>query len=202
MPFIAKHKLSGVRIDITTIPNPKAVLNSGDYVCPLCASPLIVRGQHYRQGGIVHSHFAHQSDCVSEYDAHPESPEHLLGKIFLRERLHGFYDHYATVQIELEVPAPMEWRDKGRIADIMVTWPMGWREVHEVQLAPITPKVLEERTYDYQRAGLDVTWWLGKRADTQINREWSQNRFGETLGIEFGGDTHHGDSDRDERIGI
>lgn len=185
MPFIAKNKKTGERIDITTLDNPKAIFKAGDCICQLCNSPLNVRSQHFRSGYKIRSHFYHRGDCDGEFEAHPESPEHLFGKIYLREELRKLYSQWADVEIELEVPIRMDWRPKGRIADIMVTWPMGWREAHEIQLASITPEKLQERTDDYERCGINVTWWLGGRAENPSNREWCIRIFGESLGLFF-----------------
>lgn len=198
MPFVARLKETGERVDITTLDNPKARLKSGDVVCQLCEAPMTVRNEHLRLGFKVSAHFSHLPDheCSSDYDAHPESPEHLFAKRYMRDRLTEFYGQWALPDIELEVPIRMEWRARGRIADIMVSHKMGWREVHEIQLAAITPQELQERTDDYRNSGIDVIWWLGGKADTRTNREWCTSIFGESysLWIERAAPTlHNGD---------
>jgi competence CoiA-like predicted nuclease len=172
MPFIARN-LEGERIDITQIEFPRTVLKSGEVFCQNCGKPLIVKAGHIRR-----AHFAHYSECDGRYDCHPESEAHLKAKEFLRENLAREFKTYSACQFELEVPIDMEWRERGRIADLLVTFPMGWRVAHEIQLASITVEQLEERTNDYLRAGIDVVWWLGNSAITEANLYWCQSRFG------------------------
>jgi competence CoiA-like predicted nuclease len=172
MPFIAKHK-DGYRVDITQIDNPRAELTSGDIFCQNCGEPFIVVA-----GMIVSPHFRHYAECNGEWESHPESPEHLRAKAFLRDNLAVAFAEYTDAKLELEVPVPMEWRARGRIADVMATFPNGWGIAHEVQLASITVEALQERTEDYNRAGIDVIWWLGNRADTAVNRHWALDNQG------------------------
>jgi competence CoiA-like predicted nuclease len=97
----------------------------------------------------------------------------------LKDKLEECYRVKGDPDIELEVPIDMKWRARGRVIDILVTWPMGWREAHEIQLSAITPQALEERTDDYLRSGIDVIWWIGNRANTKENKDWCMERFGE-----------------------
>lgn len=80
MPFIGLKKDTSERIDITQIENPRLILKSGDCICQLCGSPLIVRA-----GNVYKAHFAHYGDrdCNTEYKYHPESPEHRESKFYL-----------------------------------------------------------------------------------------------------------------------
>jgi competence CoiA-like predicted nuclease len=172
MPFIALHKDTRERIDITTIENPRLVLQSGDCICQLCDTPMIIKA-----GQIIRAHFAHGSACPTEYESHPESQEHREAKIFLASHLREAFAEYIDAKIEYEVPIP----EVKRIADLLATFPMGWRVAHEIQLASITTETLEARTNDYLRAGVDVVWWLGKSANTPANREWSRKNFGYAL---------------------
>ena len=174
MPFIAVRKATGERIDITTIANPRAVLKSGECLCQLCGGPLIVKAGLVRQ-----HHFAHIGQCSSDYQSHPESPAHQDAKRYLATHLGEWFEEYAGATIEYEVPIPAV----RRIADLLVTFPTGWRVAHEVQLAAITTEELQRRTNDYTLAGIDVTWWLGKSANTPANREWCQRTFGYVLCI-------------------
>ena len=180
MPFVARLKTTGERVDITQYPSPRDVFRKGDCVCQMCGAELGIRAEYSRLGYKVSAHFYHFRECQSEYGAHPESYEHLMAKVLLREKLLEFYRQYGNPQIDLEVPIPMAWRARGRIVDLLVTWTMGWREAHEIQLASITPQELEERTNDYARAGIDVIWWLGGRAATSANRDWCIGAFGES----------------------
>lgn len=174
MPFIAIHAATKERIDITRIENPRASLKSGECLCQLCSEPMIVKA-----GLIVRPHFAHYAQCGSEYRFHPESPEHRLAKRELSRILREQFVEYTDALIEYEVPIP----EIRRVADILVTFPMGWRIAHEVQLCSITIEELEARTHDYNSAGIDVMWWLGKAADTSTNRNWCLQMFGQSLSL-------------------
>lgn len=176
MPFIAKDKETGERVDITTIDNPRQKLTSSSIVCQLCGEPMIIRA-----GLIIRAHFAHIRKCSSDYQSHPESREHRETKVFLAQKLSELYSSYTTVEPMLEVPIP----EIKRVADILFTFPMGWRIAHEVQLSPITVEKLEERTNDYLSAGIDVFWWLGKSADTPANRQWCTDFLGHTYRISY-----------------
>lgn len=66
-----------------------------------------------------------------------------------------------------------------RIADVLVVHSNKDGEVHEAQLARISPQELEERTLAYRSANIvDVVWWLGGDADNEVNREWCQQYLG------------------------
>ena len=75
MPFVALHRETRERIDITRIENPRVVLKSGNCICQLCDSPMIIKA-----GQIMRAHFAHNAACPSDYASHPESPEHREAK--------------------------------------------------------------------------------------------------------------------------
>ena len=172
MPFVALQKDTRERIDITRIERPRESLKSGDCICQLCDTPMIIKA-----GQIMRAHFAHYATCVTEYESHPESVEHREAKVFLATHLRESFKEYTSAIIEYEVPIP----EVKRIADLLITFPTGWRIAHEVQLASITTETLEARTNDYAKAGVDVVWWLGKSANTPANREWSRLTFGYAL---------------------
>ena len=178
MPFIAKNKSTGARVNIISIEAPRTVLKPGECICPLCGTDFIIRA-----GLITTAHFAHKQKCKSDWKTHPESAEHLAGKLFLCQQLPLLND-YKDAQIELEVPIP----SIRRIADILVTLSNGWRIAHEVQLASITVEELAERTNDYNKEGIDVVWWLGRTACSDANTNWCYRVFGFALYIEFSKD--------------
>lgn len=176
MPFIARHKVTKRRIDITAFEYPRQELKIGEYVCQFCENPMIIKA-----GMIKRPHFAHRSTCTSPYAANPESMEHLEAKEFLKRTLPIRFTEYKDARIEYEVPI----KEVRRIADLLVIFPNEYRVVHEVQLASITVENLEKRTNDYRRAGLDVIWWLGKSASSPANRDWCMRTFGEVCTISF-----------------
>ena len=178
MPFIALEKRTGKRIDITQIDQPKQKYSYGDCLCQLCNAPLRIKG-----GMHVRYHFAHNANiaCTTEYSYQPESAHHRTAKLFLLERLRKEFPEYKSATIECEVPIP----EVKRVADILVTFPNGWKQAHEIQLSPITTNELEERTNDYERAGIDTVWWLGKDANTESNRKWCIEKFGCNFSLNF-----------------
>jgi len=88
---------------------------------------------------------------------------------------------YPKDSVEFEVKLP----DVGRIADVMLEMEGGWKIAHEVQLASITTEELIERTKSYLGNGIDVTWWLGGKANTPTNRFWIADNFGDVRILEF-----------------
>lgn len=180
MPFIAKDKRTGQRIDISRIPNPRIALRECEVICQLCGESMIVKS-----GLIVSAHFAHKNACGSELGTHPESAEHRFAKLYLIGHLSAEFEEYQNARFDLEVPI----QEARRVADLLVTLDSGWRIAHEVQLASITIEELKERTDDYGRAGVDVVWWLGKRAATPANERWCLETFGFCVGLEFHSNT-------------
>jgi competence CoiA-like predicted nuclease len=69
-----------------------------------------------------------------------------------------------------------------RVADILVTYPMGWRLAHEIQLSDITKDEIDIRTSDYESIGIDVVWWLGEKIRNEV-RNWSIERFGRVFTV-------------------
>lgn len=172
MPFVAIDKDTGQRVDITRVRDPRNEIKSGQCICQLCRQPMIVRA-----GNTKAAHFSHYSECGdSEWQSHPESPEHREGKRYVAAKLPQEWPEYRMATIEYEVP--IKGSNFKRIADVLATFPSGQRVAHEVQFASITPAELEERTRDYQAAGVDVVWWLGKAAKTDNNRAWCESYFG------------------------
>jgi len=179
MPFIALHKDTLERIDISEIENPRLKLRSGDCICQLCKKPLIVKA-----GMINRPHFSHysESECDTDYKYHPESADHREAKLKLIEYLKNTHKGYTNAKFEKEVAIP----EIKRVADILVTFPMGWREANEIQLSNISVQEFQERTYDYYNAGIDVVWWLGKNADSEGNRNWCIQTFRYCFCLVFG----------------
>jgi competence protein CoiA len=176
MPFIALNRDTGERIDITKIENPRLHLKSNELICQLCEQPVIIKA-----GLLTRPHFAHRSQCTTDYGSHPETIEHLQGKELVAKGLREEFAEYAQANIQYEVKVP----EVKRVVDVMANFPNGWRVAHEIQLAAITTEELQQRTEDYARAGIDVVWWLGKSADTPANQAWCTAHFGFSLSLDL-----------------
>lgn len=183
MPFIAKDKTTGERIDISQYPDPRLVLVSANMVCPVCEQGMIIKA-----GSIIQSHFAHKpgrDDCPYAAYSAGESPAHRAAKLIVRDALSDWFKEYIDAEGSLEVYIPDVMHARNRIADILFSFPNGWRVAHEIQLAPITPAELQERSDDYMSAGIDCFWWFGGRAATDENLRWSGQRYGYHLVVRF-----------------
>lgn len=176
MPFIAIGKNSGERIVVTKLADPRSFVKGREFKCQLCEKKMFLRG-----GCKTSFHFYHSSGCHSNYSTNPETPQHIAGKSYIAEEFLPLFHEYADFRPEYEVPVP----EVMRVADIMVSFPMGWRIAHEIQLSPISVNDLEQRTNDYLEAGIDVLWWFGKGADTVTNRDWAVKRYHFSLSLAF-----------------
>lgn len=117
------------------------------YTCPECGSLVRLRGGPSRQ-----THFYHLR--VSKYcRQNQKSLEHLHLQLKLLDLLG---------EGEGQIECPFE--GIGRIAD--VAWHTQ-KIVFEVQCSPISLKEVEERIFDYQRAGYTILWILH---DKQFNK--------------------------------
>ena len=170
MRFVGVDKASGRRVRITDIPNLLAV-QDGDYLCPVCDDSFaLMIGEGHKP------YFAHLNgiECnVHEYfDWHPRTEAHHQAKNLIADFIWEVMSPYTITYREVDVPIPMEWRSKGRVADVMLSWHAGYRVVFEIQLEPIKVEELKARTQDYLQDGIDVFWWLGDAARTKENESW------------------------------
>ncbi|NAW70451.1 hypothetical protein D8T65_19320 [Vibrio vulnificus] len=180
MPFIGHDTVNDKRVNILNYEDPRAIFKRGQIVCRYCKEELVIRGNS--RISVPKIHFMHLSnECKGEYKHHPESPEHLFFKELLSRDLAKDLDEYSNARVELECPV----ESIKRIIDVAFIFPNGWVVAHEVQLSAITPNELEERTNDYRKAGIDVTWWLGKQANTPKNRQWCYEKLGECHTIDY-----------------
>jgi competence protein CoiA len=191
MPFTALNKTTGKLITLFDYRAPLSELRQSEIVCPVCETEMIIRSAHYRLGRPVAAHFAHKpdTDCWYARETAGERYEHHLAKQVLSAKLREWFSEYTTAEPWLEAPI----REVQRVADILFLFPGGWGIVHEIQLAGITPERLEERTLDYERAGLDVVWWFGLEAKTPNNLQWSMDRYGYAYQLDFESDQSAGD---------
>lgn len=142
-------------------------------VCPFCDDVLVAVREHMREGDWVQAYLRHKGECATTYAHHPESPEHLAAKRWIRENIAAKFE-YAVAGSDCEVRMPAI----NRIADVCFDLANGDRMVHEAQLATITADELEARTNDYQSLGYGIVWHFGKSADTVPNRTWAFRRLG------------------------
>jgi competence CoiA-like predicted nuclease len=159
------------RVAIYNFKNPRSELSSDKYdlTCPLCGERMSVR-----QGDINVPHFWHPEGCIGGEGGEGETLEHVIGKDALRHMIETS-EEYRGAAIDFEYWFP----DIRRRADVYVKLPDGGAEVHEIQLAKITPEELKKRTDDYFQAGVnDVHWWLGGDADNDRNRQWCRDNLG------------------------
>jgi len=191
MVFIAQNKANKERIDITKLAHPRDDLNGMELECRFCKTQMFIRRSPKGR-----FHFFHKRFCTSDYQSHPETPEHLSGKSFVAEYIFPKLAEFSTFSPLFEEPL----HEVKRIADIVSKFPMGWWVAHEIQLSSITPENLEERTNDYLNAGVDVIWWFGKSANTRQNIEWAVRKFGFSPYIIFDGEDviEYGYWDKDE----
>lgn len=182
MGLVAKNKRTGELVYIYEYENPRKELVKDDLECHLCGGEIIIKA------GLVRiKHFSHKpnSPCGCDYERQPESYEHLFFKRLLSTEIGNEFSEYLGVKPRLEYPI----HEVRRIADIVFEFPSGWLVAHEIQLSHITIEDLEKRTNDYRNAGVDIIWWLGNRADTELNRKWLFDNFGECYSLDW--DTVH-----------
>ncbi|AWJ85171.1 hypothetical protein TSH58p_17560 [Azospirillum sp. TSH58] len=134
---------SGVRVLALGAPR------NGDYRCPACNEPVIVK-----QGYIKVHHFAHKRGSACPFAA-KESAEHLKAKNFMA-RLFKNLGYHVDAEVDLELPM---WADKeDRRADVLVTNQAGKRLAIEVQNTQVGISNLLARTRDYARLDTAVMW--------------------------------------------
>lgn len=146
---------------------------AGALICPFCGETLVTVRDHIRAGDWVKAYLRHKGECSTTYAHHPESPEHLAAKAWIKQYIPIKYG-YDLADADCEVRMP----EINRIADVCFTLADGERIVHEAQLAPISIDDLEARTNDYQSLGYSVIWHFGKSADTATNKVWATRRLG------------------------
>lgn len=172
MPFIAVSRLTGERVNILD-GDPRGAHGKDDLCCPLCGSPFIVVHGFFKV-----RHFRHKVECASTIARHPESIQHLLGKQYVYALLK---EKYVVSDVMLEVTIV----EANRRADVLVVFPNGWKEAHEIQLSPISVHELSERTLSYRKAGIDACWWLGGKASSEENQRWCIDNFGDVRILEY-----------------
>lgn len=153
--------------------------------CPFSGVEMYPR---QRSGYVLH--FVRKGVKEIPFDFHPESVQHSVGKELLyREvwrHINKADSKFANCSAEIEYPVSIEGREKGRIADVMIL-DGGNKPIFaiEIQLSPITPEELEQRTLDYESQEIDVIWYFGDKAATEVNRNWAFKNLGRFDQISF-----------------
>lgn len=212
MTLTAINPLTNERIDASRCRDVRLEYpNWHDLRCPISGLEVIPRRESYSRGYRVGAHFVIKgrntlSNWPEEVVFDPElgkdsggirtvggeSPEHREGKAFA-----AFFIRQELEKLGLEALVQYEERievEKGRfrIADVSVTYPCGFKEVHEVQLATITPDDLADRTYDYAAVGIPASWWLGNRAaSSSAVRDCVRDLQADFYEFEFAENLHH-----------
>jgi competence protein CoiA len=145
----------------------------GLLTCPFCDEALVAVREYMREGDWVSAYLRHKGECSTTLAHHPESPEHLAAKKWIRENIAAKMD-YSIMSSDCEVRMP----EISRIADVCFVLTNGDRVVHEAQLSPISVDDLEARTNDYEALGYGIVWHFGKHADTGLNKQWAFRRLG------------------------
>lgn len=171
MPFVAEladHR----RVDITNYPTPKLQLNGLELHCPYCPSNFTIVStenvtRHFR-------HYARCTDPVAEAYFSGETESHRKAKRFLKSLFVDHLKNYTKTTPELEV------RDSvcNRIADLMISYPFGYRQAIEVQLSRVNAENIISRTASYFEGGIDVIWFLGPNCRDERVRDYLKGQIG------------------------
>ena len=172
-----------VRYAIREIDDPRQDLAGHEFVCQACGWQMYIKGGTDN----VRFHFAHYPGYPTRcpYFAHERMGDsrHEAGKMAVMAYLRRFEQYSECTMLDEVFVTP-------RIADVMVTYPSGEREIHEVQLSAIQADELLERTKDYVKSGIKfVVWWLGgpmlEKSNISLMRDYfKKQEDGQTL-IEF-----------------
>jgi hypothetical protein len=154
MPFVAEQE-DHSRVDITDYSVPKLQLYGRLLQCPYCHSKFHIV---YKKIAFFR-HRARCPDPVAQSYFSGETEEHRQAKRFLKLLCLQHLGKYTRTQPELEV------RDKicNRIADLMISYQFGYRQVIEAQLCRVDVSNIQDRTESYFKAGIDVIWFLGPK---------------------------------------
>lgn len=190
------------RITFEKLEESGMTIKPGDLICPITGSTVFARRPStLKSGGQRRGHFFLKdrqpvNDSIifdPEYFENidgqmfrlpgGESELHLVGKRRIGYFFNKDYPYEITgISFEDLIRLP---DNRIRVADVVATLKDGSQVVGECQISPITPLTLEERTRDYERAGLDCLWFFGEKSSTAENERWAKDRFGEFLQLVF-----------------
>lgn len=180
MPFIASLKSTGEEVNILRYLHPRNEFPKGSVQCPFCHEDVFIRGGLDK---LIRAHFAHYANQCNATNIdwrsgqQHESTEHReLKWLIYQDLLLRMPEYFENPDIRIE--HPIKFGEVFRIADVAVILQTGWTIAHEVQLSKIPLDELYQRTNDYEYAGIEVRWYLGRHARTDENIEWCLRRFG------------------------
>jgi len=158
-------------------------------ISPITLQPVRPVKQYLRKGANVRAHFRHiapdttwPEDIIfdKEYGTihgnkkyvGNESQAHLNGKLLIATKAHEIFGSLKQERAIFEHRIAIPGKGKYRIIDVAFVMEDGDIIANEIQISPIMPDELSERTNDYKNAGVvDVMWWFGPKANTQPNRD-------------------------------
>ncbi len=136
----------------------EAQKQQGPFICPACKKQLTLR-----KGSIRIHHFAHKHESNCYYKG--ESQVHLRTKLDIYEYIQQQYGAHIQ-QLELEYFLP------GLRPDVYVEGKKKKIAI-EVQVSPLSPKELFDRTAQYQQLGIYVLWVLPFDQKRML-KEWTE----------------------------
>ncbi|MGR3763552.1 competence protein CoiA [Rossellomorea sp. NS-SX7] len=115
------------------------------FLCPHCSSPLILR-----VGNMKIPHFAHTSKSPCILGSKKETPNHVLGKALLYQRLLQLFE---DVKLECYV------KELNQIPDLLITM-KGELVAVEIQCSTIPLSEINQRTQGYRKKKIHPLWML------------------------------------------
>lgn len=121
----------------------EAVVFGGEYTCPKCHAPVVLRS-----GLVKVDHFAHASYSSCDYAG--ESPLHLQ----IKSQIYRYLRHeYGDRVVEIAIEKPL-----GTVRPDVYLRGHRHQIAIEVQASTLTPKDIIRRTEEYCRLGIHVLW--------------------------------------------
>lgn len=180
--------LSAITADFELF-NPSALINSGKdrtrivldmrnrqkngLYCPHCYRssgdliPVNFRNTETKRPHFFHLHVVEDGKECTNYSG--EGEKHDAAKTFLEQ----FLQKQGAFEVLVDKIYVVADDGRKRKPDLLVTYELGQREGHEIQISPINSTQLEERTNDIRDAGVQrVVWYLYGKNFNKENRAW------------------------------
>lgn len=174
MPLIAQTS-TGERIsvlDFKSADDIRSKYNPEDLTCPHCQKPMMIR-----QTNVLY--FEHL-DCETKLSYERSTATHLTAKsALLKEIKNEFKDYNCTISVEAAIP------ELNRIVDFLIEFPLGYSIIYEILFTPHDIPKIKEKYNNAITAGYDIAFFLCGGANTQANRDWFAEQFGNCLYLDF-----------------